>query len=194
MKGENIMILILLSILTIAGVMDVICLNNYGCRMGLDNLPDQTIDFTKDYTKEELIVKYGVTDKYQTNHTIEYVNGMEEYVMGEHNKAYPNEMGLCLEANITEDKIIIYNSTGVEDVNMTPNKVGRICKTITKNTILVHSHPDIRRVWNICSPHKKDVFKNITYNNITVKMGIVYCDNFGEIVDVKTYMYAGDSK
>ena len=133
------------------------------------------------YSQQEVENVFAFGKQYVSNKTIRYENKMEEYIKDQYFKFYPNEMGLCVEANITDDEILIYGFSDIRINYQTEFKVNAICLNFTNHTIALHSHTNIIRNYNICLPSKGDFIDNSSVYKIIV------CGNETDIIDTISF-------
>ena len=109
------------------------------------------------YTEEETKEGYEYGKGHLVNYTIVYKDRMKEYISRQYAENYPNEMALCLEGTIVDNVITIYGYSPVKILYQDENSVHSGCTDGSENTIVMHSHTDIQRVWNMCYPSEGDV-------------------------------------
>lgn len=137
----------------------------------------------KDYRAHPKLVieeSYRLGKEHLITKKITFLNGMGWYIKNQYRKNYPNEMGLCVEAKITEDTIEIYNYRKVVVYHQDTESVGFRCLNRTENTITVHSHPDIVRIYDFCLPSDLDVSGGSS-------IGLIVCGNGENVVDMIAY-------
>ena len=134
------------------------------------------------YTKSSIEKQYDFGKEYISNKTIIYINGMEKYIQEQYMINYPYEMALCIEANVTDNELLVYGYTPVRINKQDENSVNYNCMGYTDNTITLHSHVNIIRVYDLCMPSVPDFSSNFS------KYNLIVCGNSTDVVDSIIYI------
>lgn len=132
-------------------------------------------------TEEETESAYSYGRAHLLNYNISYENGMKEYIEKVYKESYPKEMGLCVEARVENETMIIYNHSPTIIHNQDSRSIRFDCEEYTENTVRVHSHPDIQKVWNMCYPSTTDVYSD------DIDYGMIVCGVGEEVTEVLAY-------